>query len=569
MRVMLMVLPTRTHVHSMAPVGWALAAAGHDVRFVGQRGSREAVSFAETGLDVLWLGGELDLARHRRLQIDGNHARQGDFRISESRPERYTDEYVRNVYEHWVDVFRWTTPDSLLDDLVRFARQWQPDLVVWDSMLYAAPIVAHALGVPHLRMTHAADQTARLGAQYRDRRASRPGRTWPPDPFVTWMSTAVGRFGADYDETLRYGLRTIDCHPAYLRYEGVDVDYLPARFVPQDTPTTIPSWVLERPSRPRVLLDLSSLPGPCVEKTSVGFFDRQVPSTAETSVGLPDRQASSTEKTSLGLPDQQAPSAAETSFGLPDRQMPSTAETSLGLPDQQEPCTAETSLGLPDRQAPGTGKTSDGLSDRRGLSPEKTSVGLSGQRGPITEESSVRLPDRQPPGTAETSLRLPNQQAPSTAKTSVGDLLDALADLDLEVIATMPANQLTSLRAIPDNVRAVDSVPMNELLASCSAIVHQGAGATISTAVVNGVPQLVIPGTTWSERCSAVAQAKRGNGLLVDLEDATPASVRAGVCRLLEEPSFRECAREVRDEMLATPTLGDLVPELERIALCH
>ena len=419
MRVMLMVFPTRTHVYSMAPVGWALAAAGHEVRFIGQRNPREVASFAETGLDAMWFGDELDIARHRQLQVDGNNAMQGDFRISESRPERYTDEYVRNVYEHWVDVFRWTTPDSLLDELVRFARQWQPDLVVWDPMIYAAPIVAHALGVPHLRMMYAADQTARIGAQYRDLRASRPEDT-SPDPFVTWMSAAVGRFGADYDETLRYGVRTIDCHPSYLRYDGVDVDYVPARFVPQNKPMAIPSWVLEQPERPRVMLTL-------------GISNRQV----------------------------------------------------LGIEE-----------------------------------------------------------------------------------TSVGDLLDGLADLDIEVIATLNASQLASVRTIPDNVRAVDFVPMNELLASCSAIVHQGGGATISNAVVNGVPQLVIPGTTWSERGSAVAQVKRGNGLLVDLEDVTPASVRAGVCRLLEEPSFRECALEVRDEMLATPTLDDLVPELERIALC-
>ncbi|WP_037363887.1 nucleotide disphospho-sugar-binding domain-containing protein [Amycolatopsis orientalis] len=419
MRVMLMVFPTRTHVYSMAPLGWALAAAGHEVRFVGQRNPREVASFAETGLDAMWFGDELDIARHRQLQVDGNNAMQGDFRISESRPERYTDEYVRNVYEHWVDVFRWTTPDSLLDELVRFARQWQPDLVVWDPMIYAAPIVAHALGVPHLRMMYAADQTARIGAQYRDLRASRPEDT-SPDPFVTWMSAAVGRFGADYDETLRYGVRTIDCHPSYLRYDGVDVDYLPARFVPQNKPMAIPSWVLEQPERPRVMLTL-------------------------------------------------------------------------------------------------------GISNRQVLGVEETSV---------------------------------------------GDLLDGLADLDLEVIATLNASQLASVRTIPDNVRAVDFVPMNELLASCSAIVHQGGGATIGNAVVNGVPQLVIPGTTWSERGSAVAQVKRGNGLLVDLEDVTPASVRAGVRRLLEEPSFRECALEVRDEMLATPTLDDLVPELERIARC-
>jgi L-2-deoxyfucosyltransferase/glycosyltransferase DesVII len=420
MRVMMMVFPTRTHVYSMAPVGWALAAAGHEVRFVGQRNPREVQPFLETGLDSMWFGDDLDVGHHRQLNVDGDNAMHGEHRISESRPERYTEDYVRTVYRHWVDVFRWTTPDPLLDELVRFARQWRPDLVLWDPLLYAAPIVAQAIGVPHLRMMYAADQTARIGAQYRDLRANHPEDT-SADPFVEWMSAAVGRFGAEYDESLRYGVKTLDCHPSYLRYDGVDVDYLPARFVPQNKPMAIPRWVLEPPSRPRVMLTL-------------------------------------------------------------------------------------------------------GISNRQTLGVEETSV---------------------------------------------ADLLDGLADLDVEVVATLDATQLASVPKIPDNLRAVDFVPMNELLASCSAIVHQGGGATIGNAVVNAVPQLVVPGTTWSERISAVAQVDRGNGLLVDLEDMTPLSVRSGLEQLLTEPSFRACALEVRDEMLARPTLDDLVPELERIARCR
>lgn len=420
MRVMMMVFPTRTHVYSMAPVGWALAAAGHEVRFVGQRNPREVQPFLETGLDSMWFGDDLDVGHHRQLNVDGDNAMHGEHRISESRPERYTEDYVRTVYRHWVDVFRWTTPDPLLDELVRFARQWRPDLILWDPLLYAAPIVAQAIGVPHLRMMYAADQTARIGAQYRDLRANHPEDT-SADPFVEWMSAAVGRFGAEYDESLRYGVKTLDCHPSYLRYDGVDVDYLAARFVPQNKPMAIPRWVLETPSRPRVMLTL-------------------------------------------------------------------------------------------------------GISNRQTLGVEETSV---------------------------------------------ADLLDGLADLDVEVVATLDATQLASVPKIPDNLRAVDFVPMNELLASCSAIVHQGGGATIGNAVVNGVPQLVIPGTTWSERISAVAQVDRGNGLLVDLDDMTPLSVRSGLEQLLTEPSFRACALEVRDEMLARPTLDDLVPELERIARCR
>ncbi|WP_240506397.1 nucleotide disphospho-sugar-binding domain-containing protein [Thermoactinospora rubra] len=403
---MLIVFPTRTHVYSMAPVGWALRAAGHEVRYVGPRNPAEIEPFLETGLESMWFGADLDIARERKL---GSEAMDGPYKLSESRPERYTEDYVRSVYHTWAGVFRWTSPDRLLEELLQFARQWRPDLVVWDPMMYAGPLVAHAVGAAHVRMLYAADQTARISFQYQE--------LGEPDPVVAWMADWLGRHGCTFDDSLRFGMATIDPSPSYIRYD-LDVDYIPVRFVPVNRPLPIPRWVVEPPSRPRVLL----------------------------------------------------------------------------------------TLGVSNRQVHGR------------------------------EEASVAA------------------------------LLEGLRPLDVEVIATLSADQLAGVGRVPDNVRAVDFVPMNEALATCSAIVHQGGGATIGNAVINGVPQLIVPGTTWSERASALAQEKRGNGLLLDLEDVTPEAVRDRVERLICEPSFARCAAEVQQEMLATPTLSEIVPDLE--AMC-
>ncbi|WP_173132948.1 nucleotide disphospho-sugar-binding domain-containing protein [Kibdelosporangium persicum] len=408
---MLIVFPTRTHVYSMAPVGWALRAAGHEVRYVGPRNPSEVEPFLETGLDAMWFGDDVDIARERKLGDTGSsNAMDDDFKLSETRQERYTAEYVRAVHEMWVDVFRWITPDSLLDELLSFAKQWQPDLVVWDPLMYAGPLVAHVVGAAHVRMLYAADQTARISFQYQELGERR-------DPLVEWMSGWLGKHGREFDETLRFGMATIDPSPSCIRYD-LDVNYIPVRFVPVNRPLPIPRWVVEEPARPRVCL----------------------------------------------------------------------------------------TLGVSNRQVHGR------------------------------EEASVL------------------------------DLLDGLGELDIEVIATLSADQLASVDRVPANVRAVDFIPMNEALASCSAIVHQGGGATVGNAVVNGVPQLIVPGTTWSERASALAQEERGYGLLLDLADLTASSVRSGVERLITEPSFARCAAEVRQEMLDTPTLSDIVPDLEALA---
>lgn len=417
MRVMLLVFPTRTHVYSMAPIGWALRAAGHDVRYVGQRNPSEVEPFLETGLDSMWFGDDLDIARRRRLDIAGDSSGGAPHLLSESRPERYTDEYVEFVHHMWVEIFRWAAPDSMLDELVRFAKHWKPDLVIWDPLMYAGPLVARAVGAAHMRMLYALDQTARIGMQYQDLMARTPDdqRT---DPLEEWMSGWLERFGFEFDDELRYGMSTIDPSPRCIQHD-LDVNFVPVRFIPVNRPMAIPRWVLEKPDRPRVCL----------------------------------------------------------------------------------------TLGVSNRQVHGR------------------------------EEASV------------------------------ADLLNGLADLDIEVVATLNDTQLASVSKVPDNVRAVNFVPMNELLSTCSAIIHQGGGATIGNAVVNGVPQLIVPGTTWSERASAVAQEKRGYGLLLDLENLTAETVRDRVQQLLDEPSFTEHAVEVQQEMLSTKTLGDLVPELEKAAV--
>ncbi|MER6256125.1 nucleotide disphospho-sugar-binding domain-containing protein [Streptomyces sp. NPDC001584] len=416
MRIMLMSFPTRTHIYSLAPVGWALQSAGHEVRYVGQRNPSEVGPFLETGLDCMWVGGDFDIAKHRQNGDNGDNSMDTPYKLSESRPEMLTDEFVSGVYETTAAMIRHINPDSLINEALRFAKQWRPDLIVWDPLIYAAPLVAKAVGAAHVRVMYAADQNARVHFEYEKLKQRRPDVAWP-DPLQDWMSAWLARHGCAFDESLRFGMATIDPTPSCIPFD-LPVDYLRMRFVSVNRPLTVADWVYEQPEKPRVLL----------------------------------------------------------------------------------------TLGVSNRQVHG------------------------------------------------------EEQA------SVSDLLAGLGELDIEVLATLDEKQLASVGHVPPNVRAAGFLPMHEVLASCSAIVHQGGGATVGNAAVNGVPQLIVPGTTWSERASAVAQEERGYGLFIDLEDITADRVRDQVRRLLEDPSFRENAAEVRREILGTPSMLDLVPELEAMA---
>ncbi|NED00754.1 DUF1205 domain-containing protein, partial [Streptomyces sp. SID6648] len=50
---------------------------------------------------------------------------------------------------------------------------------------------------------------------------------------------------------------------------------------------------------------------------------------------------------------------------------------------------------------------------------------------------------------------------------STAQMLQALAELDIELVATLDAGQLAELDTLPDNVRVTDFVPLNDLLPSC------------------------------------------------------------------------------------------------------
>ncbi|QUQ65446.1 activator-dependent family glycosyltransferase [Kutzneria sp. CA-103260] len=149
------------------------------------------------------------------------------------------------------------------------------------------------------------------------------------------------------------------------------------------------------------------------------------------------------------------------------------------------------------------------------------------------------------------------------------ELFDAVGDLDLEVVATLNAHQFGRDVKVPDNVRLVDFVPLNALLPTCSAIVQHGGTGSTMTALVHGVPQLFVPAALYDEAGVARRLADRGAALVIDPAELSAETVRAGLLRLLDEPSFRVAADAVRREMAATPSPHDVVADMADIAARH
>ncbi|GAA4542236.1 activator-dependent family glycosyltransferase [Amycolatopsis samaneae] len=142
----------------------------------------------------------------------------------------------------------------------------------------------------------------------------------------------------------------------------------------------------------------------------------------------------------------------------------------------------------------------------------------------------------------------------------LSDVLGALSEMDVEVVATVAPAEQEKLGSVPDNVRLVSYVPLHALAPTCAAAVHHAGLGTFATFARAGVPQLCVP-HHLDEPMFAAGIARAGAG--IDLREPTVETIGASVRRLLDDPAFGTGAASLRSEMDALPSPNEIVPELE------
>jgi glycosyltransferase (activator-dependent family) len=183
--------------------------------------------------------------------------------------------------------------------------------------------------------------------------------------------------------------------------------------------------------------------------------------------------------------------------------------------------------------------------------------------GPASVPAWLWTPPERPRVALTLGLSLPAEQ--DRYAVNIQDIIDAIADLDIEIVATVDDSQRHTLGTMPDNVTVVPYVPLHHLAPTCSAIIHHAGAGTLATTTLYGVPQLALP-WDFDEPMIAESLVKSGAGLMVPAAEATGASVRDNLIRLLDEPAFRQGAERLRDEMLAMPSASEFVSQLEELA---
>ncbi|KWT63834.1 glycosyl transferase [Streptomyces albus subsp. albus] len=426
MRVLFATYSEKTHFHAMVPLAWALVAAGHEVHVASQPALTDVIT--RTGLTAVPVGADHSLWRisHRLLTprfAEVNPAAYNRVRGVALPPFDRCDEptealdweYLRAGYENVVRAWYSIINDPLTEDLVAYARQWQPDLVIWEPTTHGAPIAAEAVGAAHGRLLWSLDIFARTRQNFLTLRKQRPPEQ-RDDPFGAWLAGHASTYGVEFNESLVTGQFTVDQYPAPLRLD-TDVRHVPLRYVPYNGTSVVPRWLWEPAQKRRVCLTL-------------GLFS----------------------------------------------------------------------------------------TDRFGGYP-----------------------------------------------ISVQDILDAVADLDVELVCTLPEAEQRKLARVPDNSRLVDFVPLQALAPTCAAVIHHGGFGTTNTVALAAVPQLVVSEQHDSPLLGRRLQRQRA-GLHEHYAHITGERVRAHVVRLLDDPAFGTAAAALREDMLAMPTPRALVPVLEDLA---
>ncbi|MEU8775780.1 nucleotide disphospho-sugar-binding domain-containing protein [Streptomyces sp. NPDC048606] len=145
MRVLLTTWAWPSHLYPMVPLGWALQAAGHEVRVAVGPSLADAVT--ATGLTPVVVRDDVDLVGLSTAPALKSWHRQERWPADwYGRPERLSVDQ-RRMYAA-LGHKQTAMAASMVDGVVDFARDWRPDLVVHDAVTFAGLVAGAVLGVP-------------------------------------------------------------------------------------------------------------------------------------------------------------------------------------------------------------------------------------------------------------------------------------------------------------------------------------------------------------------------------------------------------------------------------------
>jgi UDP:flavonoid glycosyltransferase YjiC (YdhE family) len=170
------------------------------------------------------------------------------------------------------------------------------------------------------------------------------------------------------------------------------------------------------------------------------------------------------------------------------------------------------------------------------------------------------LPDR--PTVSATLGTVFNSRVPELFQV----ILDGLSDEAVNLILTIGRDQdPAQFGPQPDNVHIARYIPQSLLFPHCDVVITHAGFSTVSEALAHGLPLVPIPldadQPLNAERCAALGVAE-----VIEYDRRTPGAIRRAVRMLLDDPSYRRNAEQIRDEITELPGPERAAALLEHLA---
>jgi UDP:flavonoid glycosyltransferase YjiC (YdhE family) len=124
--------------------------------------------------------------------------------------------------------------------------------------------------------------------------------------------------------------------------------------------------------------------------------------------------------------------------------------------------------------------------------------------------------------------------------------LTGMAGTDTVVVATTGNKPASTIRTRTDNSIVTEFVPFNLMLPQADVLVTNGGWGGVHFALRHGVP-MVVAGTTEDKNEVAARIVRSGCG--IRLRSTRPAAIRRAVQTVLDDPRYRQRARELGEEI--------------------
>lgn len=260
MRVLLTSFAMDAHFNGLVPLAWALRSAGHEVRVAGQPALTGSITAA--GLTAVPVGTDPRLDAMVKGVGDSVLSHHADQSLDPDEPGRLTPAFLKG----WdtmmtATFFALVNDDPVVDDLVAFAREWKPDLVLWEPFTFAGAVAAMATGAAHARVLSFPDLFSSMRSAFLAQLGPVPvdagGGPHPEDSLGQWLRWTLARHGVAFAPEAVTGQWSVDQVPRSFRPPS-ERPVVGMRYVPYNGPgpAVVPGWLRVPPTRPRVCVTL-------------------------------------------------------------------------------------------------------------------------------------------------------------------------------------------------------------------------------------------------------------------------------------------------------------------------